>query len=98
MVFGTGPKAGEPLVKHPDVALISFTGSTLTGKRIYEMASENYKKLSLEVKMIFTLGSNHVVSSAISKIIFVHVQMGGKNAAIIFDDADLDQCISVTIR
>ena len=34
IVFGTGPKAGEALVTHPDVPIISFTGSTATGERI----------------------------------------------------------------
>jgi aminomuconate-semialdehyde/2-hydroxymuconate-6-semialdehyde dehydrogenase len=49
MVFGDGPKAGEALVKHPKVPLISFTGGTQTGKRIYRESAENFKKLSLEL-------------------------------------------------
>ena len=49
MVFGTGPGAGEALVKHPDVPLISFTGGTETGKKISAMAASHTKKLSLEL-------------------------------------------------
>ncbi|KAM4902578.1 2-aminomuconic semialdehyde dehydrogenase isoform 2-T2 [Sylvia borin] len=72
VVFGTGAKAGEALVCHPDVPLISFTGSTLTAQRITEKSAPHCKRLSLE--------------------------LGGKNPAIIFDDADLSQCIPTTVR
>ncbi|XP_009459012.1 PREDICTED: aldehyde dehydrogenase family 8 member A1 isoform X3 [Nipponia nippon] len=72
VVFGTGAKAGEALVCHPNVPLISFTGSTLTAQRIMEKSAPHCKRLSLE--------------------------LGGKNPAIIFDDADLTQCIPTTLR
>lgn len=72
VVFGTGAKAGEALVCHPDVPLLSFTGSTLTAQRITEKSAPHCKRLSLE--------------------------LGGKNPAIIFDDADLSQCIPTTVR
>lgn len=72
IVFGTGPKAGEALVCHPDVLLISFTGSTMTAQRIMEKSAPHCKRLSLE--------------------------LGGKNPAIVFDDADLSQCIPTTLR
>ncbi len=49
IVFGTGAKAGEALVKHPDVPLISFTGGTETGKRILRDSAESIKKVSLEL-------------------------------------------------
>ena len=49
MVFGTGGNAGSPLVVHPDVPLISFTGSTDTGKIIAQATAPMFKKLSLEV-------------------------------------------------
>ena len=49
LVFGTGPKAGAPIVRHPDIPVISFTGSTATGQAITEMTAPFYKKLSLEV-------------------------------------------------
>ncbi|XP_056674809.1 2-aminomuconic semialdehyde dehydrogenase isoform X2 [Monodelphis domestica] len=72
IVFGTGPKVGEALVSHPEVPLISFTGSTLTAERIMMKSAPHCKKLSLE--------------------------LGGKNPAIIFDDANLRECIPTTVR
>lgn len=49
IVFGVGPRAGEALVKHPDVPLVSFTGGTVTAKRIREVCAPHCKKFSLEV-------------------------------------------------
>lgn len=49
IVTGTGAMAGEALVRHPDVAKISFTGSTTTGKTIARLAAETTKKTSLEL-------------------------------------------------
>lgn len=72
IVFGTGLKAGEPLVSHPDVNLISFTGGTVTGSRINELCAKKFKKVSLE--------------------------LGGKNANIIFDDADLDKAVATSVK
>lgn len=57
---------------HPNVPLISFTGSTITAQRITERSAPYCKKLSLE--------------------------LGGKNPAIIFADADLEQCVETTVR
>lgn len=72
IVHGLGPHVGEPLVKHPDVKAISFTGSTATGRRIAESTSGQFKKISLE--------------------------MGGKNANIIFADADFEKALTTTLR
>ncbi len=63
LVHGTGVVGGA-IVEHPDVALVSFTGSTETGSKIGETCGRMHKRLSLE--------------------------MGGKNAQIVLDDADLD--------
>jgi phenylacetaldehyde dehydrogenase len=49
IVTGTGPEAGEALVRHKDVAKISFTGSTATGRRIGSLAGESLKKVTLEL-------------------------------------------------
>ena len=49
VVTGYGLEAGEALVKHPDVPVITFTGSVRTGKRIARLASDNLKKGSLEL-------------------------------------------------
>lgn len=64
LVHGRGASAGRALVEHPDVPVISFTGSTATGSFIGETCGRMHKRLSLE--------------------------MGGKNAMIVMDDADLD--------
>ena len=49
VVTGYGPSAGEPLVHHPDVKMISFTGSTATGKKIAVGCAERMKPYSLEM-------------------------------------------------
>ncbi|KNE58930.1 hypothetical protein AMAG_04464 [Allomyces macrogynus ATCC 38327] len=72
MVFGDGLNAGQPLVQHKDVPLVSFTGGTVTGARIASIAAPMFKKLSLE--------------------------LGGKNAAIICADANLDQAVATCVR
>jgi len=66
LVLGTG-EAGAALVEHPDVRVISFTGSTDTGLKVYSSAAQRGKKVCLE--------------------------MGGKNAIIVMDDANLDLAI-----
>eukprot|EP01125_Pyxidicula_operculata_P009968 TRINITY_DN3284_c0_g1_i2.p1 TRINITY_DN3284_c0_g1~~TRINITY_DN3284_c0_g1_i2.p1 ORF type:complete len:407 (+),score=94.11 TRINITY_DN3284_c0_g1_i2:20-1240(+) len=49
MVFGVGPKAGQALIEHQDVPLISFTGGTVTGKRILSATANSLKRVSLEL-------------------------------------------------
>jgi glyceraldehyde-3-phosphate dehydrogenase (NADP+) len=49
LVTGYGEEAGEALVSHPDVPMISFTGSSETGKRIMTQAGSRLKRLSLEL-------------------------------------------------
>ncbi len=49
LVTGLGPAAGEPLVAHPDVDMVTFTGSTRTGKRIAVLAAETVKRVALEL-------------------------------------------------
>lgn len=49
IVHGSGPKAGAPLVSHPGIAAVSFTGSTRTGAEIARAAAPAFKKLSLEL-------------------------------------------------
>lgn len=49
IIHGTGSKAGQSLIEHPGVPVISFTGGTLTGKRIAVTAAPMFKKLSLEL-------------------------------------------------
>ena len=49
IVHGLGTKAGQAIVEHPDVKAISFTGGTVTGKKIATTAAPLFKKLSLEL-------------------------------------------------
>ncbi|HEY6352499.1 MAG TPA: aldehyde dehydrogenase family protein [Candidatus Angelobacter sp.] len=64
VITGFGPEAGAPIVEHPDVRAVSFTGSSEVGRTIGQVAARSFKPCSLE--------------------------MGGKNAIIILDDANLD--------
>ena len=49
LVHGRGPEVGEPLVTHPDIKAVTFTGSTGVGRRIAGLASPLLKKVSLEL-------------------------------------------------
>ena len=49
LVHGTGPVAGEALVTHPEVDMVSFTGSTRAGRRIGALAAADVKRLALEL-------------------------------------------------
>ncbi len=64
LVLGGGADVGNAIVEHPDVPVISFTGSNVTGIDVATRGARLNKRISLE--------------------------MGGKNAVIVMDDADLD--------
>ena len=67
IVQGTGTEAGAAVVEHPDVDLVSFTGSAETGRWINEHAGRRLAKVCLE--------------------------LGGKNALVVCDDADLTNAV-----
>jgi benzaldehyde dehydrogenase (NAD) len=67
-VLPGGAEAGEAICTDPDIAMVSFTGSSGVGRRIGELAGKHLKKVQLE--------------------------LGGKNAVIVFEDADLDAAAS----
>ena len=67
IVTGDGPTAGGPLLHHPDVRAISFTGSSEVGRIVGEAAARGFKPCSLE--------------------------MGGKNAIVVLDDANVDLAV-----
>jgi aldehyde dehydrogenase (NAD+) len=67
LVFGSGTKVGLSIVEHPDVDVISFTGSSDTGSIIAERAGKHLKRVALE--------------------------LGGKNAQIVMDDANIDLAV-----
>jgi aldehyde dehydrogenase (NAD+) len=64
LVAGSGSAVGTPLIEHPDVRAVSFTGSSDVGSLVGQRAAATFKPVSLE--------------------------MGGKNAQIVMDDANLD--------
>jgi aminomuconate-semialdehyde/2-hydroxymuconate-6-semialdehyde dehydrogenase len=49
IIHGLGGKAGQAIIEHPEVTAISFTGGTVTGKKIASTAAPMFKKLSLEL-------------------------------------------------
>ncbi len=49
LVTGTGPVVGEAMAAHPDVDMVSFTGSTRAGKRVSELAAGTVKRVALEL-------------------------------------------------
>ncbi|HEU0041795.1 MAG TPA: aminobutyraldehyde dehydrogenase, partial [Jiangellaceae bacterium] len=49
VVVGTGPEAGHALVGHPDVNMVSFTGSTTTGRQVMETAARGLKRMHMEL-------------------------------------------------
>ena len=49
LVTGTGPEVGEALAAHPDVDMVSFTGSVRGGRRVQEVAAGTVKKVALEL-------------------------------------------------
>ncbi|MDQ2829647.1 MAG: aldehyde dehydrogenase family protein [Chloroflexota bacterium] len=71
LVTGYGEEAGQPLLAHPGVAAISFTGSSDVGRFIAATCGQNLKRVSLE--------------------------LGGKNAIVVMDDADLELVIDGAI-
>ena len=49
LVTGTGPVVGEAIAAHPDVDMVSFTGSTRAGRRVSELAAQTVKRVALEL-------------------------------------------------
>lgn len=72
LVSGDGPTVGEAIAKHPDVDMVSFTGSTNAGKRVTQLAADTVKRVALE--------------------------LGGKSANIILDDADLETAVKKGVQ
>ena len=67
LVHGTGREVGEAILAHPGIGVVSFTGSSVVGRRIAEVTGKMLKRCSLE--------------------------LGGKNAQIVMDDASIDLAI-----
>jgi aldehyde dehydrogenase (NAD+) len=67
IVTGYGPVVGEAIASHPDVDMVSFTGSVRAGKRVAALAAETIKRVTLE--------------------------LGGKSACVILDDAPFEKAV-----
>jgi len=78
LVHGYGKEAGEPLVSHPDVRAISFTGSTATGNRIVQSAG--LKKFSMELggKSPFVIFDDADLDRALDAAIFMIFSNNGE--------------------
>jgi aldehyde dehydrogenase (NAD+) len=72
VVSGSGRTVGEAIVAHPDVDMISFTGSVQAGRRIASVAGEGIKKVCLE--------------------------LGGKSAFVVLDDAPFDKAVPAGVN
>lgn len=71
LVHGKGSSVGRPLASHPDVSVVSFTGSADVGREINEICGKRLKRVSCE--------------------------LGGKNAEVVMEDADLDLAVEGAI-
>ncbi len=72
IVNGTGINVGEAMVAHPDVDMITYTGSTAVGRRVMSVAAGTIKKLALE--------------------------LGGKSATVVLDDAPLEKAVRGAVQ
>ncbi len=72
IVSGSGRVVGEAIVAHPEVDMVSFTGSLQAGRRIASVAGEGIKKVCLE--------------------------LGGKSAFVVLDDAPFDKAIAAGVN
>jgi aldehyde dehydrogenase (NAD+) len=72
IVQGTGPDVGEAIAGHPDIDMVSFTGSVRAGRRVAALGAESIKKVTLE--------------------------LGGKSACLILDDAPFDKAVTTGVK
>ncbi|MFP6626391.1 MAG: aldehyde dehydrogenase family protein [Deltaproteobacteria bacterium] len=71
IVSGPGAEVGEVMASHPDVDMVSLTGSTTAGRRVMTLAAQTIKRVTLE--------------------------LGGKSANIILDDADITTAVTAGV-
>jgi acyl-CoA reductase-like NAD-dependent aldehyde dehydrogenase len=71
LVTGTGAVVGEAIAVHPDVDMVSFTGSSRAGRRVGELAARSVKRVTLE--------------------------LGGKSANVLLDDADVERAVKTGV-
>jgi aldehyde dehydrogenase (NAD+) len=71
LVIGTGVEVGRALTAHPDVDVVSFTGSTLGGRDVARNGADTIKRL--------------------------HLELGGKSACLVLEDADLERAVRANV-
>ncbi|WP_380285232.1 gamma-aminobutyraldehyde dehydrogenase [Kitasatospora purpeofusca] len=81
VVTGAGRGAGEHLVAHPDVAMVSFTGSTAVGKRVAELATATVKRTHLELggKAPFVVFDDADLDAAVHGAVAASLINGGQD-------------------
>jgi aldehyde dehydrogenase (NAD+) len=72
IIHGTGAVVGEAIAAHPQIDLVSFTGSVRAGTRVAALAAESVKKVTLE--------------------------LGGKSACVILDDAPFEKAVATGVK
>jgi acyl-CoA reductase-like NAD-dependent aldehyde dehydrogenase len=72
LVTGYGSEVGEALAGHPEVNMVSFTGSTRAGRRVAELAAQGVRRTALE--------------------------LGGKSASVILEDAEPEKAVKATVN
>ncbi len=72
VVTGEGARVAEPIVKHPDVPVIAFTGSTAVGQRIASLAAARIKRTHLELggKDAFVIAPDADVETAVEAVAY----------------------------
>jgi betaine-aldehyde dehydrogenase len=104
LVLGAGPQAGAPLVEHPDVDLISFTGGLETGKRIMAAAAATVKKVALELggknpNVVFADADfEAAVDNALTAVFLHSGQVCSAGARLVVEDSLHDAFVDEVVR
>lgn len=104
LVLGAGATVGETLSKSPDVDLISFTGGIATGKKIMRAASENVKKIALELggknpNIVFADADfETAVDQALNAVFFHAGQVCSAGARLLLEDSLHDPFVEALVE
>lgn len=104
LVTGLGEEAGAALVEHPDVAKISFTGGTATGRAIMRSAAQTLKKLSLELggkspNIIFADANvDAAAASAVSAVFYNQGELCTAGSRLLVEESIREQVTERLVR
>jgi betaine-aldehyde dehydrogenase len=99
LILGAGPQTGQPLVDHPDVDLVSFTGGLATGRRIMASVASTVKKLALELggknpNVVFADADLEVALDYALTAVFLHSgQVCSAGARLVIEDSLHDRFV-----